>query len=55
MKERHAQLLTSCCREEGEVERYHLPTGLNLMISRVNDGSFPSSGRGMENVTQETL
>lgn len=37
----------------GEVERNHLPAGLKLMISSVNDGSFPG-GRGMENVTQET-
>lgn len=39
--------------QRGEVERNHLPAGLKLMISRVNDGSFPG-GKGMENVTQET-
>jgi len=43
-----------CSREEGEGERYHLPAGLSLMISRVNDGSSPYSGKGMGNVTQET-
>lgn len=37
----------------GEVERSHLPAGLKVMISRVNDASF-AGGRGMENVTQET-
>lgn len=54
--EKHQRVfLTSCSREEEEVERYHLPSALRVMISRVNDGSSPYSGRGLENVTQETL
>lgn len=39
--------------QRGGVERNHLPAGLKLMISRMNDGSSPG-GKGMENVTQET-
>lgn len=39
--------------EHREGERNHQPPGLELVISRVKDGSFPG-GSGMENVTQET-
>lgn len=45
MKEYRTILPTSCSREEEEMERYHPPAGLSLVISRVNDGSLPRSGK----------